>query len=224
MILIFRIAIFQILSNPFEDIVPRVNAEDRKSKDSKEEKVKSKSKATKYAIYCHFWSILYSKREITLKLQILHYEISVFIAFLWPRLSNYHHSLKYLLLFIKSHSFLFWFKVHLDSKVKSTVKLKQSNLWLCFLYRNYKLLSFGDEAEEQEEEVDLVSKDSKGKGKSSHDLIDDPTLSAETTEIDSEEVRQRLAQPPKVGPEKFYSSSLIIKGSDLTTVISSIFI
>lgn len=53
-ILIFRIAIFQILSNPFEDIVPRVNAEDRKSKDSKEEKVKSKSKATKYAIYCHF--------------------------------------------------------------------------------------------------------------------------------------------------------------------------
>lgn len=54
MTLIFRIAIFQILSNPFEDIVPRVNAEDRKSKDSKEEKVKSKSKATKYAIYCHF--------------------------------------------------------------------------------------------------------------------------------------------------------------------------
>lgn len=95
---------------------------------------------------------------------------------------------------------------------------------MCFLYRNYKLLSFGDEAEEQEEEVDLVSKDSKGKGKSSHDLIDDPTLSTETTEIDSEEVRQRLAQPPKVGPEKFYSSSLIIKGSDLTTVISSIFI
>ena len=67
-----------------------------------------------------------------------------------------------------------------------------------FFYRNYKLLSFGDEAEEQEEEVDLASKDSKGKGKSSHDLIDDPTLSTEITEIDSEEVRQRLAQPPKV--------------------------
>jgi hypothetical protein len=40
----------------------------------------------------------------------------------------------------------------------------------------------------------LVSKDSKGKSKSSHDLIDDPTLSTETTEIDAEEVRQKLAQ------------------------------
>ena len=71
-------------------------------------------------------------------------------------------------------------------------------LHVYLFYRNYKLLSFGDEAEEQEEEVDLASKDSKGKGKSSHDLIDDPTLSTEITEIDSEEVRQRLAQPPKV--------------------------
>jgi hypothetical protein len=38
------------LSNPFDDIVPRVTADDRKSKHSKEEKVKSKSKATKYVV------------------------------------------------------------------------------------------------------------------------------------------------------------------------------
>ncbi|XP_062595408.1 spliceosome-associated protein CWC27 homolog, partial [Saccostrea cucullata] len=104
-----KIKTTHILSNPFDDIIPRVSAHERKSKETKEDKVKSKSKATK----------------------------------------------------------------------------------------NYKLLSFGDEAEEQEEEVDLVSKDSKGKSKSSHDLIDDPSLSTETTEIDQEEVRQRLAQPPK---------------------------
>ncbi|XP_065306230.1 spliceosome-associated protein CWC27 homolog isoform X2 [Dermacentor albipictus] len=45
--------------------------------------------------------------------------------------------------------------------------------------RNYKLLSFGDEAEEEEEELmAVVSKDNKGRSKSSHDLTDDASLSS----------------------------------------------
>ncbi|XP_049267303.1 spliceosome-associated protein CWC27 homolog isoform X2 [Rhipicephalus sanguineus] len=45
--------------------------------------------------------------------------------------------------------------------------------------KNYKLLSFGDEAEEEEEELmAVVSKDSKSRGKSSHDLTDDASLSS----------------------------------------------
>lgn len=45
--------------------------------------------------------------------------------------------------------------------------------------RNYKLLSFGDQAEEEEEELmAVVSKDSKSRSKSSHDLTDDASLSS----------------------------------------------
>ncbi|XP_075547184.1 spliceosome-associated protein CWC27 homolog isoform X2 [Dermacentor variabilis] len=45
--------------------------------------------------------------------------------------------------------------------------------------RNYNLLSFGDEAEEEEEELmAVVSKDNKGRSKSSHDLTDDASLSS----------------------------------------------
>ncbi|EEC12521.1 peptidyl-prolyl cis-trans isomerase, putative [Ixodes scapularis] len=44
--------------------------------------------------------------------------------------------------------------------------------------KNYKLLSFGEEAEEDEMELDAGSKDQKGKSKSSHDLTDDPGLSS----------------------------------------------
>ncbi|CAN8004193.1 unnamed protein product [Ixodes hexagonus] len=44
--------------------------------------------------------------------------------------------------------------------------------------KNYKLLSFGEEAEEDEMELDAASKDQKGKSKSSHDLTDDPGLSS----------------------------------------------
>lgn len=43
------------------------------------------------------------------------------------------------------------------------------------LSRNLKLLSFGEEAEEEEEAVDITKK---FKGKSSHDLTNDPSLSA----------------------------------------------
>ncbi|KAJ1209619.1 hypothetical protein NDU88_004993 [Pleurodeles waltl] len=45
--------------------------------------------------------------------------------------------------------------------------------------KNFKLLSFGEEAEEEEVEVSKVSQSMKGKSKSSHDLLkDDPRLSA----------------------------------------------
>lgn len=52
------------------------------------------------------------------------------------------------------------------------------NLHFC---RNYSLLSFGEEAEEEEEEIDSLNKQlsEKGiKGKSSHDLTADPKLSS----------------------------------------------
>lgn len=44
--------------------------------------------------------------------------------------------------------------------------------------RNYKLLSFGEEAEEDEEEVAEVSKQFSGKSKSAHDLTSDPKMVA----------------------------------------------
>ncbi|XP_013782412.1 peptidyl-prolyl cis-trans isomerase CWC27 homolog [Limulus polyphemus] len=45
--------------------------------------------------------------------------------------------------------------------------------------KNFSLLSFGEEAEEEEAEVDAVVKEYRGKGKSSHDLTNDPKLSSE---------------------------------------------
>ncbi|XP_064476803.1 spliceosome-associated protein CWC27 homolog [Ornithodoros turicata] len=44
--------------------------------------------------------------------------------------------------------------------------------------KNFKLLSFGEEAEEEEAEVDAVVKPRRGQSKSSHDLTDDPQLSS----------------------------------------------
>jgi len=45
--------------------------------------------------------------------------------------------------------------------------------------KDYKLLSFGEEAEEDEEDIDRVTdKKEKGKGKSAHDLTNDPKLSS----------------------------------------------
>jgi peptidyl-prolyl cis-trans isomerase SDCCAG10 len=44
--------------------------------------------------------------------------------------------------------------------------------------KNFKLLSFGEEAEEEEREVSEVAQALRGKGKSSHDLLRDNTLSS----------------------------------------------
>lgn len=44
--------------------------------------------------------------------------------------------------------------------------------------RNYKLLSFGEEAEEEDEEAAVVAKQYSGRSKSTHDLLSDPKLSS----------------------------------------------
>lgn len=48
-----------------------------------------------------------------------------------------------------------------------------------FYYRNFNLLSFGEEAEEDEEESVILNKKFSNKGKSAHDHLTDPKLSAE---------------------------------------------
>lgn len=44
--------------------------------------------------------------------------------------------------------------------------------------KNFKLLSFGEEAEEDEEQVATVNERLSGKGKSTHDVLNDPNLSS----------------------------------------------
>lgn len=53
----------------------------------------------------------------------------------------------------------------------------RSNLFLLLL-RNFKLLSFGEEAEEDEEENVEANKKYSGRSKSTHDLLQDPNLSS----------------------------------------------
>ncbi|KAL5016749.1 hypothetical protein ScPMuIL_006338 [Solemya velum] len=57
--------------------------------------------------------------------------------------------------------------------------------------KNFKLLSFGEEAEEDEEEVDKANKDMKGKSKSSHDLTNDPKLSSQPAVEEEKESLKR---------------------------------
>eukprot|EP00092_Neocalanus_flemingeri_P071844 GFUD01088325.1.p1 GENE.GFUD01088325.1~~GFUD01088325.1.p1 ORF type:complete len:500 (+),score=173.43 GFUD01088325.1:39-1538(+) len=52
--------------------------------------------------------------------------------------------------------------------------------------KDFKLLSFGEEAEDDEESIDVASKSSKGKGKSAHDLAADPNLLKGIDEEDSD--------------------------------------
>ncbi|ODM89313.1 Peptidyl-prolyl cis-trans isomerase CWC27 [Orchesella cincta] len=58
-------------------------------------------------------------------------------------------------------------------------KRQSSRTSIRYSPKNYKLLSFGEEAEEDEEEVDEVNKKFSGKSKSSHDLAKDPKLSSQ---------------------------------------------
>jgi len=59
----------------------------------------------------------------------------------------------------------------IEPKAEEKTKVKGS--------KNFSLLSFGDEAEEEEEEVILATKEFRGKSKSSHDLLkNDPKLSS----------------------------------------------
>uniref|UniRef100_A0A667XAZ6 Spliceosome-associated protein CWC27 homolog n=1 Tax=Myripristis murdjan TaxID=586833 RepID=A0A667XAZ6_9TELE len=63
--------------------------------------------------------------------------------------------------------------------------------------KNFSLLSFGEEAEEEEEVANQVSQTLKGKSKSSHDLLkDDPRLSS-VPAVDNEELRKEARQLKK---------------------------
>uniref|UniRef100_A0A665WZB9 Spliceosome-associated protein CWC27 homolog n=1 Tax=Echeneis naucrates TaxID=173247 RepID=A0A665WZB9_ECHNA len=63
--------------------------------------------------------------------------------------------------------------------------------------KNFSLLSFGEEAEEEEEMVNQVSQTFKGKSKSSHDLLkDDPRLSS-VPAVDNDELRKEARQLKK---------------------------
>lgn len=66
------------------------------------------------------------------------------------------------------------------------------NFKYCFIIsRNYSLLSFGIEAEEEEEEIDSLNERFSAKGKSSHDLTSDPKLSSEAVEVDPTKKRDK---------------------------------
>lgn len=70
-----------------------------------------------------------------------------------------------------------------------------------FFCRNFKLLSFGEEAEEDEEETSIANTKFAGRSKSTHDLLNDPKLSMKTTveksESESEESEVDLEEQLK---------------------------
>ena len=72
---------------------------------------------------------------------------------------------------------------HQNKKKKSKMKAT----------KDFNLISFGDEAEEEENDLEVVHKSYKNKAKSSHDLLNDPKLSAEVgkneEEFDKQESR-----------------------------------
>ncbi|KAL4235648.1 Peptidyl-prolyl isomerase cwc27 [Mactra antiquata] len=69
--------------------------------------------------------------------------------------------------------------------------------------KNFKLLSFGEEAEEDEEQVTKVSEGWKGKGKSSHELTNDPRLSSvPAVDVSPERVEKRKQDTSDTGSEE----------------------
>lgn len=62
--------------------------------------------------------------------------------------------------------------------------------------KNFGLLSFGDEAEGDEQETEEFVKKSTGKGKSTHDVLDDPKLSKETGGIANNKKAKRDTETP----------------------------
>ncbi|XP_058833411.1 spliceosome-associated protein CWC27 homolog [Topomyia yanbarensis] len=72
-------------------------------------------------------------------------------------------------------------KLKKSSEDKKEKKKKEKGV------KNYGLLSFGDEAEEEEQETNqFVQKNIVGKGKSSHDALDDPGLSKQAVDVKGE--------------------------------------
>ncbi|EZA60902.1 Peptidyl-prolyl cis-trans isomerase CWC27-like protein [Ooceraea biroi] len=60
--------------------------------------------------------------------------------------------------------------------------------------KNFKLLSFGEEAEEDEEESSVLNRQFTGKGKSAHDCLSDPKLSAQPVIEPAEPPRKKLKE------------------------------
>jgi len=54
----------------------------------------------------------------------------------------------------------------------------RTQMYTFFPHRNFKLLSFGEEAEEDEEESSEANRRYSGRSKSTHDILNDPHLSA----------------------------------------------
>ncbi|ESO86646.1 hypothetical protein LOTGIDRAFT_194800 [Lottia gigantea] len=68
--------------------------------------------------------------------------------------------------------------------------------------KNFNLLSFGEEAEEDEEENVQVTKDMRIKSKSSHDLTDDPRLSSKpAVEIKSDDKNDKVMKKVESGDD-----------------------
>jgi len=58
-------------------------------------------------------------------------------------------------------------------------------------------LSFGDEAEEDEHETTVFVKNNSSKGKSTHDVLDDPKLSKDTHKAD-QPVEPKRSETPEI--------------------------
>ena len=63
-----------------------------------------------------------------------------------------------------------------DDEIEQQKKKKKSKMKAT---KDFNLISFGDEAEEEENDLEAVQKSYKNKSKSSHDLLSDPKLLAE---------------------------------------------
>lgn len=60
--------------------------------------------------------------------------------------------------------------------------------------KNFKLLSFGEEAEEDEEESSVLNRQYSGKGKSAHDCLSDPKLSSQSVVESAEPPRKKIKE------------------------------
>lgn len=78
-------------------------------------------------------------------------------------------------------------------------------------YRDFKLLSFGEEAEDDEEETTVIIKKIGSKSKSAHDNLLDPKLSS-TSVIDAEEpLTKKVKKDEENSSDEEHGS---IKGED----------
>ena len=81
------------------------------------------------------------------------------------------------------------------------MKLIKFYLFICC--RNFSLLSFGEEAEEEEEELNQANQQFSGKSKSTHDVLNDPKLSALTALENDPEVKNDGKTEEELQLERF---------------------